>query len=94
MAGRKPRPTGYMDKERLESEERRNEYLGWLKRAQAESKARRKAFVASTRAYSKTIGRDPGDPIYDKYMKLYKELRNKDGFGIHEELPLNKKTQG
>ena len=94
MAEKKPRHTGYMDKERTESERRHREYLAWLKRAQAESKAGRKAFVASTRAYSKTIGRDPGDPIYEKYMKIYRELRYKDGFGKHEELPLDKKTQG
>ncbi len=94
MAERRPRPTGYMDKERLESERRRKEYLEWLKKAQAESKARRKAFVASNRAYSKTIGREPGDPTYDKYMKLYKGLRYKDSYGKHEELPLDKRTQG
>ncbi len=94
MAERRPRPTGYMDKERAESERRHKEYLAWLKGSQAESQARQKAFVASTKAYSKTIGREPGDPIYDKYMKIYRGLRYKDGFGKHEEPPLDKKTQG
>ena len=91
MAERKPRSTGYMDKERLESERRRKEYLDWLKRSQAESKARSKAFVASTREYSATVGK------YDSSkedLKKYKELRYKDSFGKHEELPLDKKTQG
>ena len=84
----------YLEEYKKESEERHEEYLSWLKRAQSESKARRKAFVASTRAYSKTIGREPGDPIYEKYMKLYRELRSKDGVGHRADLPLNKQTQG
>ena len=92
MAERRPRPTGYMDKERLESERRRKEYLEWLKRSQAESKARRKAFVASSREYSATIGKYDS-PKYNEHTNKYKELRYKDGFGKHEGLPLNKKTQ-
>ena len=93
MVERKPRSTGYMDKERLESERRRKEYLDWLKRSQAESKARRKAFVASTRKYSATVGKYDS-PKYKEDIKKYKELRHKDSFGKHEELPLDKKTQG
>ena len=84
----------YLEEYKKESEERHEEYHSWLKRTEAESKARRKAFVASNRAYAKTIGRSPGDPIYDKYMKLYEELRSNDGFGAHPELPLNKQTRG
>ncbi|ODS34283.1 MAG: hypothetical protein SCARUB_00542 [Candidatus Scalindua rubra] len=93
MTERSPRPTGYMDKERAESERRRKEYLEWLKRSQAESKARRKAFVASTREYSATLGKYDS-PEYKEHIKKYKELRSKDGFGKQEELPLDKKTQG
>ena len=87
MAERKPRLTGYMDKERAESERRRKEYLEWLKRSEAESKARRKAFVASSREYSATVGKydSPGSK---ERLNKYKELRN------DEELGLNKKTQG
>ena len=33
-----PNKQGYMDKERLESETRNREHLGWLKAAQAESR--------------------------------------------------------
>ena len=93
MAETSPRPTGYMDKERAESERRRKEYLQWLKRAQAESKVRRKAFVASTREYSATLGKYDS-PKYKEGIKKYRELRSEDGYGKHEELPLDKKTQG
>ena len=67
--------TGYMDKEGAESAKRHKEYLGWLKGAQAESRAihekfqaamdklavetkgHRKKFIASNRAYAKTLGK-------------------------------------
>lgn len=39
--------TGYMDKERAESEKRQKEYLAWLKSAQAESKAIHKKFQSA-----------------------------------------------
>ncbi len=75
MPERKPRLTGYMDKERAESEKRRKEYLEWLKRSQTESKARRMAFVGSTREYSATIGKYDS-PKSKEHLKKYKELRN------------------
>jgi len=40
-------PTGYMDKERVESEKRHQEYMSWLKGAQAESRKIHKNFQAS-----------------------------------------------
>ena len=78
--------TGYMDKERAGSEKRHKEYLEWLKKAQAESKVRRKAFVASHREYAKTIGKEKKD--YGGHMKKYEQLRDKRG------LALSKKTVG
>lgn len=63
----------YMDKERAESAKRHKEYLSWIKGAQAESKARRKAFVASTREYSATIGKEKEE--YGNHMEKYKKLR-------------------
>ena len=68
-------PTGYMDKERAESEKGHKEYMAWLRGAQAESrtihkehqaamdklatetKDRHNKFVASNRAYAKTLGK-------------------------------------
>ena len=40
-------PTGYMDKERAESEKRHQEYMTWLKGAQTESRKIHKNFQAS-----------------------------------------------
>lgn len=39
--------TGYMDKERAESEKRQKEYLAWLKSAQAESRAIHEKFQSA-----------------------------------------------
>ncbi len=70
-----PNKQGYMDKERLETEERHREHLGWLKATQAksgeihkghqakmdelaaETRSRRKKFIATNREYSKTLGK-------------------------------------
>jgi len=49
--------TGYMDKERATSEKYQREHLAWLKDAQAESREIRKKFIATNRAYSKTLGK-------------------------------------
>jgi len=37
-------PTGYMDKEKAESEKKHQEYMAWLKSAQAESRKIHKNF--------------------------------------------------
>ncbi len=70
-----PNKQGYMDKERLETEERSREHLEWLKGAQAgsreihkanqaamdglaaETRSRRKKFIATSREYTKTLGK-------------------------------------